>query len=84
MTAVYLLMGVSANGKSTAGRVLAAQLNCPFYDADDFHSPENVAKMAGGLPHTDENRWPWLERLAEFIGEPRSCFSQISCPRQPS
>jgi len=69
MTAVYLLMGVSGSGKSTVGRALAAQLDCPFYDADDFHSMENVAKMAGGLPLSDEERWPWLERLAQLIAD---------------
>ncbi|MBK8986027.1 MAG: gluconokinase [Chloroflexi bacterium] len=69
MTAVYILMGVSGCGKSTVGRALAAQLNCPFYDGDDFHSPENVAKMAGGAPLTDAEREPWLDQLAVLIGE---------------
>jgi hypothetical protein len=69
MTAVYLLMGVSCSGKSTVGRALAEYLDCPFYDGDDFHPPENVAKMAGGLPLTDENRWPWLEKLVRLIAD---------------
>lgn len=60
-------MGVSGSGKTTVGRLLATHLNCPFYDADDFHPPENVAKMASGIPLNDQDRDPWLGRLHELI-----------------
>ncbi|HET6443812.1 MAG TPA: gluconokinase [candidate division Zixibacteria bacterium] len=69
MTAVYVVMGVSGSGKSTIGRALAAHLGCRFYDGDEFHSPENIAKMVSGLPLTDADRWPWLDRLAQLAGD---------------
>src|SRR5262245_16252749 len=56
-------MGVSGAGKTTIGQRLAERLGCRFLDADDFHPPENVAKMAAGTPLTDEDRWPWLDRM---------------------
>ena len=56
-------MGVSGCGKSTVGQLLAARLGCQFLDADEFHPPENVAKMAAGTPLTDADRQPWLELL---------------------
>jgi gluconokinase len=65
----FVIMGVSGCGKTTIGQALAAHLNCPFYDGDDFHSPENVAKMASGVPLNDADRAPWLESLAGLIRE---------------
>jgi gluconokinase len=62
-----IIMGVSGSGKTTVGRLLAARLHCPFYDADHFHPPENIAKMAAGRPLTDADRSPWLARLQELI-----------------
>lgn len=56
-------MGVSGCGKTTVGRALAGRLGCEFLDADDFHPPENVAKMRVGTPLTDEDRAGWLARL---------------------
>jgi gluconokinase len=47
--------------------MLADQLGWTFYEADDFHSLANVEKMQGGHPLTDEDRWPWLERLRNQI-----------------
>lgn len=60
-------MGVSGAGKSTIGEALAARLGVPFLDADEFHPPENVARMAAGIPLTDEDRAPWLERLSREL-----------------
>ncbi len=62
-------MGVSGCGKTTIGHALAEALGCRFYDGDDFQPEENVAKMAGGTPLTDADRWPWLERLHVLLGE---------------
>lgn len=66
---IYIVMGVSGCGKSTVGENLAEKLSIPFHDADDYHFPESVAKMAGGTPLTDEDRKPWLTLLAEKITE---------------
>jgi len=57
-------MGVCGCGKSTVGRALASRLGWPFFDADDFHPQANVAKMAKGIALTDDDRGPWLDRLA--------------------
>jgi gluconokinase len=64
---VIVLMGVSGVGKTTAGRRLATDLGWPFYEGDDFHPPENVDKMARGVPLTDADRAPWLDRLQSVI-----------------
>jgi gluconokinase len=66
---VVVVMGVSGAGKSTLGAALADVLGWPFYDGDDFHPAENVAKMAAGKPLTDVDRRPWLDRLHDLIGE---------------
>jgi gluconokinase len=66
---VIVVMGVSGAGKTTVGKQLASQLGWPFYDADDLHSPANIARMRGGEPLTDEHRTPWLEALARLVGE---------------
>lgn len=64
---ILLLMGVAGSGKTTIGRQLASDLGWRFYDADDFHPPANVAKMAAGTPLTDTDRKPWLEALRARI-----------------
>lgn len=66
---VLVVMGVSGCGKSTVGAMLAGRLGWDFGEGDDLHPPENVAKMAAGHPLTDEDRRPWLERVAAWIGE---------------
>jgi gluconokinase len=62
------VMGVSGVGKTTVGSALAAKLGIPFIDADDLHPPANKAKMAAGIPLTDEDRRPWLETVARAAG----------------
>jgi gluconokinase len=62
MTAV-VVMGVSGCGKTTVGRALAARLGVEFVEGDAFHSPEDVAAMAAGVPMTEADRQPWLRRL---------------------
>ncbi len=64
---IILIMGVAASGKTTAGRALAEQLHWRFVDADDYHSPANIAKMRAGIPLTDEDRAPWLQALRSAI-----------------
>lgn len=62
-------MGVSGSGKSTIGQALSQQTGIPFYDADDYHPAANVEKMASGQPLNDDDRQPWLERLARLLQE---------------
>ncbi|MEM7219867.1 MAG: gluconokinase [Pseudomonadota bacterium] len=64
-----VLMGVSGCGKTTVGSALAARLELPFHDADDFHPTSSIDKMAAGEPLTDADRAPWLDRLAALISE---------------
>jgi gluconokinase len=60
---IAIVMGVTGSGKTSVGRLLAQQLGWEFADADDFHPSANVEKIARGIPLTDEDRAPWLERL---------------------
>jgi carbohydrate kinase (thermoresistant glucokinase family) len=64
---VVIVCGVAAVGKTTIGRLLAQELGWKFYDADDFHPTANIEKMKAGSPLTDEDRWPWLDRLRKLI-----------------
>jgi len=66
---VVVVMGVSGSGKTTVGTALADALGVEYAEADNFHSPENIAKMSAGTPLTDEDRWPWLRSIAEWIRE---------------
>lgn len=68
-TPVVVVMGVSGSGKTTVGPLLAGRLGWPYAEADDFHPEANVAKMAAGHPLDDEDRRPWLETIARWIGE---------------
>lgn len=67
MNKAFVIMGVSGSGKTTVGLALAQKLGSPFYDGDDFHPPQNIAKMAAGIPLDDEDRFVWLARLHELI-----------------
>jgi len=60
---LYVVMGVSGSGKSTVARMLARATGGQWLDADDFHPAPNRAKMGAGIPLTDEDRQPWLDRL---------------------
>jgi gluconokinase len=60
-------MGVSGSGKSTIAEKLAQRLGWTFEDGDRFHPASNVAKMSAGHPLTDEDRWPWLQAIADEI-----------------
>jgi carbohydrate kinase (thermoresistant glucokinase family) len=60
---IALVMGVSGSGKTTVGKALAKRLGWRFVEGDDFHPPQNVAKMASGRPLDDADRWPWFDRI---------------------
>jgi gluconokinase len=60
-------MGVAGSGKTTLAMALAAALGRPFLDGDDLHSQRSREKMAAGEPLSDDDRWPWLDRLGERL-----------------
>lgn len=66
---VLVLMGVSGSGKSTVAALLAGRLGWDFEEGDDLHPPANVAKMHAGHPLDDEDRKPWLAKVAGWIVE---------------
>ncbi|MFN0314855.1 MAG: gluconokinase, partial [Burkholderiales bacterium] len=69
---IVVIMGVSGCGKTTVGQLLAQNHGWKFLDADQYHSPENIAKMGAGIPLQDEDRWPWLDRLNGLLKESAS------------
>lgn len=64
-----IFMGAAGSGKTTAAEALARDLNWPCFEADDFHSQENIRKMSAGVPLDDSDREPWLKAIADKIGE---------------
>jgi gluconokinase len=64
---VLVIMGVSGAGKSTIGLLLAERLGWQFEEGDSLHPAANVEKMSEGIPLTDEDRWPWLAKVADWI-----------------
>lgn len=81
MTIPYLIigMGISGTGKSTLSKQLAKRLGLPFYEADDFHSPENKAWMASGKALTDDMRAPWIQSICDALStDGQSCVLAYS------
>nr|WP_312856521.1 gluconokinase [Phytoactinopolyspora halotolerans] len=62
-----VVMGVSGSGKTTVAKLLARRLAWPYAEGDDFHPEANVQKMAAGKPLEDEDRWPWLRAVADWM-----------------
>jgi len=70
MTAMQVVvMGVSGCGKTTVGRLLAGRLGCAYVEGDALHPPDNVARMAAGIPLTDADRLGWLQAVAAQLGQ---------------
>ena len=69
---ILVIMGVSGVGKSSVAQELAARLGWPFEEGDALHPVANVAKMQAGIPLTDADRRPWLERVAAWIDDQRA------------
>lgn len=67
MSLRLVIMGVAGCGKSTVGAALSEQLDIPYRDGDDLHSTEAVEKMRAGIALTDDDRWPWLDRIADTL-----------------
>ena len=78
-TPLVVAMGVSGSGKSTVGAALAQRLRVPFADADDFHPPANIAKMSAGHALDDDDRYPWLEAIGEWLAAHRQSGGVMSC-----
>lgn len=76
---LIVVMGVSGSGKSTVGALLATKLGLRFEDADDLHPAANVAKMAAGVPLTDEDRWPWLATVGHELHAASSTGLVVAC-----
>ena len=70
----YLLvvMGVSGSGKSTVAQALGAALGLNMADGDDLHSAQSVSKMQAGMALDDADRWPWLDRIADYLAAPNT------------
>ena len=62
-----VVMGVSGTGKTSVGEELAEELGCEFVEGDSLHPRRNIEKMEHGTPLTDEDRWPWLQAIAEMV-----------------
>lgn len=60
-----VVMGVSGAGKTEIAIGLARELDCPWLEADQLHSPENIARMRSGQGLSDEARWPWLASVCD-------------------
>jgi gluconokinase len=62
-----VVMGVSGCGKTTVATLLADRLGWPFGEGDALHPPSNIDKMAAGVPLTDDDRWPWLDKVRDWL-----------------
>ncbi|MGD1089085.1 MAG: gluconokinase [Verrucomicrobiota bacterium] len=78
---VLIFMGVAGSGKTTVGALFAKKTGAVFYEGDDFHPAENIAKMRGGIPLTDADREEWLEKLREIIVKALAAkeFTVLTC-----
>jgi gluconokinase len=74
-----VVMGVSGSGKSTVGAALAQRLRVPFADADDFHPEANVEKMTAGIALNDDDRYPWLEIIGDWLSDHEDSGGVMSC-----
>jgi len=66
---MLIIFGVSGSGKTTIGKLLAKNIDAPFYDADDYHPISNINKMKQGIALNDKDRLPWLKTLSKKIEE---------------
>ncbi len=74
-----IVMGVSGCGKSTMAAALGQRLGLDMVDGDDLHLNESVAKMRSGIALQDEDRWPWLDRIGEYLSRPHAQGRVVAC-----
>jgi gluconokinase len=79
---IVVLMGVSGSGKTTIGEQLARRLGWRFIEGDEYHPPENIAKMAAGIALDDADRWPWLDRLNQRLRTERDAVVTCSALKE--
>jgi carbohydrate kinase (thermoresistant glucokinase family) len=79
---IVVLMGVSGVGKTTIGKLVAAHFGWRFIEGDDYHPPQNVAKMAAGSALEDADRWPWLDALNRRIAAERNAIVTCSALKE--
>ena len=78
---VLIFMGVAGSGKTTVAKLFAKKTGAVFYEGDDFHPPENIAKMSAGIPLTDADRAVWLTALQKIISQSlaSNTFTALTC-----
>ena len=74
-----IVMGVSGCGKSTMAAALSERLGLDMVDGDDLHLPESVAKMRAGVALQDDDRWPWLGRIGNYLSQPHAQGRVVAC-----
>ncbi|MFI5053588.1 MAG: gluconokinase [Acidimicrobiia bacterium] len=76
---IVVVMGVSGTGKTTVGRLVARALAVPFFDADDYHDAESIARMRAGHPLDATRRLPWLDRVNRAVREAATSGAVVAC-----
>lgn len=76
---LVVVMGVSGSGKTSVGSRIAKLLGVVFVDGDSLHSSANVAKMAAGIPLTDDDRWPWLGQVGQVLADANQSGLVVAC-----
>lgn len=74
-----VVIGPMGCGKSSLAAALADALRLPFIEGDRFHTPAALAKMAAGEPLTDEDRWPFLDAVADALRSHSATGAVASC-----
>src|SRR5690606_5037351 len=77
--ALVVVMGISGVGKSAVGHAVADRAGVDYADGDDYHPKANIEKMSAGEALTDEDRWPWLELIGQWLAEHDETGGVISC-----